>query len=346
MFHSKYGLERSRCRCCTARKLVRPLTGDRSLGIMSDNAGVAQKQSVREFGRGVRSPGTKFQPWPVVFLGRATRGTLISFQTFITKILKTISGEGIVLIEWKRNGKRLTGCTYKSITNSSLATAGTSRNVSFHQDWAIEFQTSFPSGSIVSETPTTKSAYAAYNNDNLNISSTSKTLLRLLTFWKNYHDPHLTDQSQEDRLTWALCMRHTALTQIIPAEVHLFTSMDTLSISINFEFIRKALRLFLFAHDDRSQRLVRRWKQVGSDYMENRREFLELDEILGNALRQYSGNPSAVNGEVEEIKVKEGEDPVIVALRLHALRESVENTLDVARRLFVETVKEFGMKMF
>ncbi|KAJ3725257.1 hypothetical protein C8R42DRAFT_661026 [Lentinula raphanica] len=165
------------------------------------------------------------------------------------------------------------------------------------------------------------------------------------------HDPYLTGseskkQSQEDRLAWALRMRHIALTQIIPAEVHLITSMDTLSISINFEFIRKALRLFLFAHDDRSQRLVRRWKQVGSDYMENRREFMELDEILGNALRQYSGDLSAVNGEVEVIKVKEGEDPVIVALRLHALRESVENTLDVARRLFVETVKEFGMKMF
>ncbi|KAJ3875648.1 hypothetical protein F5051DRAFT_413663 [Lentinula edodes] len=155
------------------------------------------------------------------------------------------------------------------------------------------------------------------------------------------HGPSSVEtQVTEDKAAWVRRMRDLARTKIIPGEVQLIVNIEPATLIVNPEFFWKALKLFLFDKDEHSRRLVRRWKQVGRDTMNNRKDVRHLNKILGNAIERYSMNPESCE---DEIKVKEGEDPVLVALRLYELRENLKHDRNITERLFLETAKAFGI---
>ncbi|KAJ3995874.1 hypothetical protein F5050DRAFT_217627 [Lentinula boryana] len=151
------------------------------------------------------------------------------------------------------------------------------------------------------------------------------------------HDPPTEPKTTEDRAAWVLRMEHIARTQIIPGEVQLIANIERQTLTIDYQLARNALKL-LFDHDERSRRLLKRWKQVARDFLDIRREYRELNNILANALERYSSDSDSDSRE-EIIVVKAGEDPVLVALRLYALRESIIHIMGIIERLFLETAK-------
>ncbi|KAJ4498512.1 hypothetical protein C8R41DRAFT_137510 [Lentinula lateritia] len=142
-------------------------------------------------------------------------------------------------------------------------------------------------------------------------------------------------QVAEDKAAWVRRMRDLARTKIIPGEVQLIVNIEPATLTVNPEFLWKALKLFFFDKDERSRRLVRRWKQVGRDTMNNRQDVRQLNKILGNAIERYSMNPESCE---DEIKIKEGEDPVLVALRLYELRENLKHDRNITERLIISSL--------
>ncbi|KAJ3796906.1 hypothetical protein GGU11DRAFT_745713 [Lentinula aff. detonsa] len=149
------------------------------------------------------------------------------------------------------------------------------------------------------------------------------------------HDPPTESKTTEDRVAWVLRMEHIARTQIIPGEVQLIANIERQTLTIDYQLARNALKLF-FAHDERSRRLLKRWEQVARDFLDIRREYRELNNILANALERYNSDSDSRE---EIIVIKAGEDPVLVALRLYGLRESIIHIMGIIERLFLETAK-------
>ncbi|KAJ3745155.1 hypothetical protein DFH05DRAFT_1492564 [Lentinula detonsa] len=152
--------------------------------------------------------------------------------------------------------------------------------------------------------------------------------------WNGYSSSRPVD-SRCDRAAWVLRMEHIARTQIIPGEVQLIANIERQTLTIDYQLARNALKLF-FAHDERSRRLLKRWEQVARDFLDIRREYRELNNILANALERYNSDSDSRE---EIIVIKAGEDPVLVALRLYGLRESIIHIMGIIERLFLETAK-------
>ncbi|KAJ3784253.1 hypothetical protein GGU10DRAFT_388470 [Lentinula aff. detonsa] len=139
------------------------------------------------------------------------------------------------------------------------------------------------------------------------------------------HDPPTESKTTEDRVAWVLRMEHIAL----------IANIERQTLTIDYQLARNALKLF-FAHDERSRRLLKRWEQVARDFLDIRREYRELNNILANALERYNSDSDSRE---EIIVIKAGEDPVLVALRLYGLRESIIHIMGIIERLFLETAK-------
>ncbi|KAJ3875647.1 hypothetical protein F5051DRAFT_413662 [Lentinula edodes] len=139
-------------------------------------------------------------------------------------------------------------------------------------------------------------------------------------------------------------LRHKATTEIIPEELRLIGEIRQKSAPMRRGFIKLAWRLFkrlLFSSTkdqdlSKSLKILRNSQTLADRTKKDFRSLMDFDDLLQGAVVKYCRNTSCN----DEITIKGNVDPLLIAVRLHRLRKSMEEIQDLGK-LVREQMKDF-----
>ncbi|KAF8830911.1 hypothetical protein HHX47_DHR1000038 [Lentinula edodes] len=138
-------------------------------------------------------------------------------------------------------------------------------------------------------------------------------------------------------------LRHKATTEIIPEELRLIGEIRQKSAPMRWVFIKLAWRLFkrlLFSNTkdqdmSKSLKILQNSQTLAERTKKDFKSLMDFDNLLRGAVSKYCRNTSCN----DKITINGNVDPLLIAVRLHRLRKSMEEMQDL-EKLVREQMKE------
>ncbi|KAJ3930909.1 MAG: hypothetical protein NXY57DRAFT_268954 [Lentinula lateritia] len=137
-------------------------------------------------------------------------------------------------------------------------------------------------------------------------------------------------------------LRHQATTEIIPEELRLIGKIRQKSAPMRGAFIMawRLFKILLFSSTkdqdlSKSLKILQNSQTLADRTKKDFRSLMDFDDLLQGAVVKYCRNTSCN----DEITIKGNVDPLLIAVRLHRLRKSMEEMQDL-EKLVREQMKE------